>query len=91
MDNPAQYAVKLLSRFNSALKARDISHAPIQLQHGDFMKSLDVRDALSRAGLVYMNNPKFGPELNLKVLGERMFLLDYSPFCWQYTLRANMH
>ena len=56
-------------RFKSSAKASSIAHAPIQLQHGDFLKSSDVRDAVSSAGLVYMNNPKFGPELNLKVLG----------------------
>jgi hypothetical protein len=62
-------------RFQSCAKENGVAHAPVQLLHGDFLKSSDVRDAISSAGLVYMNNPKFGPELNLKVLGEQIFLL----------------
>ena len=62
-------------RFQSCAKTHGVAHAPVQLLHGDFLKNSDVRDAISSAGLVYMNNPKFGPELNLKVLGEQIFLL----------------
>jgi hypothetical protein len=43
--------------------------APIQLLHGDFLESDAVKTAMSTAGLVYMNNPVFGAELNLNVLG----------------------
>ena len=71
MENPAQSAVQLLSRFKLAANAHGISYAPIQLQRGDFLKSSEVKVALSSAGIVYMNNPKFGPELNSKVLGEQ--------------------
>ena len=96
MDNPAHYAVELVSRsancvttrlfmklqsrislilltscirFQSSATENGVSHAPIQLLHGDFLKNSAVKDAISTAGLVYMNNPKFGPELNLKILG----------------------
>ena len=62
-------------RFQSCAKTHGVAHAPVQLLHGDFLKNSDVRDAISSAGLVYMNNPKFGPDLNLNVLGEQMFLL----------------
>lgn len=61
-------------RFQSSAQQNGVSHAPIQLLHGDFLKSSAVREAMSSAGLVYMNNPKFGPELNLKVLGQFFFL-----------------
>jgi len=57
-------------RFESRAKAGGIAHAPIQLQHGDFLKSSEVKDAVSRAGLVFMNNPVFGAPLNLRVLRE---------------------
>jgi hypothetical protein len=56
-------------RFQSSATENGVSHAPIQLLHGDFLKNSAVKDAISTAGLVYMNNPKFGPELNLKILG----------------------
>ena len=75
MEYPAQCAVHLLSRFTQAVKARGISHAPIQLQHGDFLKGLEVRRALSNAGVVFMNNPKFGPQLNAYVLEQLCPLL----------------
>ena len=61
-------------RFQSSAQQNGVSHAPIQLLHGDFLKSSAVREAISSAGLVYMNNPKFGPELNLRVLGQFFFL-----------------
>jgi hypothetical protein len=56
-------------RFQSSASENGVSHAPIQLLHGDFLKNSAVKDAISTAGFVYMNNPKFGPELNLQVLG----------------------
>lgn len=70
MDHPAHYAIELLSRFQSCSQDKGVKHAPVELVHGDFLKSSAVRDAISHAGLVYMNNPRFGPELNLKVLNE---------------------
>ena len=76
MQHPAQYAVHLLSRFKQAAKARGIPHVPIQLQHGDFLKSLEVRSTLATAGVVYMNNPKFGPELDSKVLEQLCPVLE---------------
>jgi hypothetical protein len=57
-------------RFHNCAEENGIVHAPIELVHGDFLKSAAVKDAISSAGLVYMNNPRFGPELNLKVLSE---------------------
>ena len=96
MDNPAHYAVELVSRsancvttrlfmklqsrislilltpcirFQSSATENGVSHAPIQLLHGDFLKNSAVKDAISTAGLVYINNFKFGPELNLQILG----------------------
>jgi hypothetical protein len=33
------------------------------------LKNSAVKDAISTAGLVYINNFKFGPDLNLKILG----------------------
>ncbi len=62
-------------RFQNCAEENGIAHAPIELLHGDFLKSAAVKDAISSAGLVYMNNPRFGPELNLKVLSESL-----SPF-----------
>jgi len=70
MDHPAHYAVELLSRFQSSATENGVSHAPIQLLHGDFLKNSAVKDAISTAGLVYINNFKFGPELNLQILGQ---------------------
>jgi len=68
-------------RFKSSAKTSGIPLAPIELQHGDFLQSSEVRDAITSAGLVYMNNPKFGPELNLKVLGEQFLPKDWSCRC----------
>jgi|LauGreDrversion4_2_1035121.scaffolds.fasta_scaffold33617_7 hypothetical protein len=68
MDHPARYAKQLLITFISSARQNGVPHAPIHLVHGDFLQSNDVREAMSCAGVVYMNNPKFGPELNLKVL-----------------------
>jgi H3 lysine-79-specific histone-lysine N-methyltransferase len=70
MDHPARYAVQLLSRFQSLSQEHAVNHAPIELVHGDFLTNSAVRDAVSAAGLVYINNPKFGPELNLKILNK---------------------
>jgi hypothetical protein len=67
MKNPAEYAGKLLERFKS--RAR-VSLAPIELVHGNFLTNEAVKEAIKSAGLVFMNNPLFGPELNLKVLRE---------------------
>ena len=67
MKNPAGYAVELLKRFENRAQA---SLAPIELVHGDFLKNKAVKEAIKDAGLVFMNNPKFGPELDLKVLRE---------------------
>jgi hypothetical protein len=55
-------------RFISSARRNGVPHAPIQLVHGDFLESSTVREAISCAGLIYMNNPKFGPQLNLQVL-----------------------
>ena len=59
-------------RFQKCAEENGIEHAPIELLHGDFLKSAAVKDAISSAGLVFMNNPSFGPELNLKVLSEAL-------------------
>ena len=56
--------------FENRCQDRGFKHSPIQLIHGDFLKNCEVRKAVSTAGLVYMNNPKFGPELNLQVLSK---------------------
>jgi len=55
-------------RFESSAKAGGIALAPIQLLHGDFLKRSEVRDAISSAGLVFINNPVFEAPLNLRVL-----------------------
>ena len=62
MQNPAGYAVKMLKRFENLSQA---SLAPIELVHGDFLKNEAVKEAIKSAGLVFMNNPVFGPHLNL--------------------------
>jgi hypothetical protein len=67
MTNPSEYAVKLLDIFQ---KRAQFSLAPIELVHGDFLKNEAVKEAIKSAGLVFMNNPVFGPELNLSVLRE---------------------
>jgi len=65
MTNPAEYAVKLLDRFK---KSATFSLAPIELVRGDFLTNEAVKEAIKSAGLVFMNNPVFGPDLNLSVL-----------------------
>ena len=67
MKNPAGYAVQLLKRFENRAQA---SLAPIELVHGDFLNNDAVKEAMKDAGLVFMNNVKFGPDLDLKVLRE---------------------
>ena len=67
MKNPAGYAVQLLKRFENRAQA---SLAPIELVHGDFLKNDAVKEAMKDAGLVFMNNVKFGPDLDLNVLRE---------------------
>jgi len=56
-------------RFQSRAKAHGVAHAPVQLLHGDFLKNSDVGKNVASAGLIFMNNPKFGAELNFKILG----------------------
>lgn len=68
MCHPAQYADKLLSRFAHQMQTKGVSHAPIQLIQGDFLECPEVKTALGTAGLVFVNNPKFGPELNNQIL-----------------------
>ena len=55
-------------RFQSRAKAHGVAHAPVQLVHGDFLKNSDVSNAISSAGLVFANNPRFGPKLNMEIL-----------------------
>ena len=56
-------------RFQSRAKAHGVAHAPVQLLHGDFLKNSDVGKNVASAGLIFMNNPKLGAELNFKILG----------------------
>ena len=67
-------------RLQAIAKKNGVTHAPIELLHGDFLECNAVKTAMASAGVVYMNNPRFGAELNLKVLG--MHLL-----C-QYTIKV---
>ncbi len=68
MKNPAEYAGKLLETFKS--RVSHISLAPIELVYGNFLTNEACKEAIKTAGLVFMNNPLFGPELNLQVLRE---------------------
>jgi hypothetical protein len=70
MPNPARYAPNLLANFQSRAQQSGVTLCPIELIEGDFLKSEAVKTALSSAGLVYMNNPRFTPDLNLQVLSE---------------------
>jgi len=70
MPNPAHYAANLLANFQSRAQQSGVTLCPIELIHGDFLQSEAVKTALSSAGLVYINNPSFAPELNLQVLSE---------------------
>ena len=74
-------------RFQSRAREENVKHAPIELVHGDFLKSSAVKVAISSAGLVYMNNPKFGPELNLRVLSQS-FLTPTLTFVSRFALTA---
>jgi hypothetical protein len=60
------------TRFQECAEREHVELAPIELHHGDFLTSAAVKEAISSAGLVYMNNPLFGATLNLKVLGESL-------------------
>lgn len=69
-DNAAHYGVELLSEFQKSAKHNGMPLADIELHHGDFLKNAHVKEAMSTAAFVYLNNPRFGPELNLKVLSK---------------------
>lgn len=69
MPAPHQYALKLLHRFECKMRSFNIAYAPIQLIQGDFLQMTPLlRDALSSAGLLFLNNPKFEPFVNLSIL-----------------------
>ena len=68
MYHPAHYARELLSEFQACAKKDGVALASIELHHADFLVLSTVKKAMSSAGLVYINNPKFGPELNGKIL-----------------------
>ncbi len=70
MQNAAKYASTLLSRFEARAGFAGIELAPVQLVHGDFMRSFEVITAIRAAGLIFMNNPTFGDELNQSVLSK---------------------
>lgn len=70
MQNAAKYASTLLSRFEARAGIAGIELAPVQLVHGDFLKSTEVIPAITAAGLIFMNNPTFGAELNQSVLSK---------------------
>ena len=57
-------------RFQSCSSENAVNHSPIELIHGDFLKHSAVKDAVADAGLVFLNNPNFGPVLNLKILSQ---------------------
>jgi hypothetical protein len=66
---PHEFALKLLHRFQCDLRALNIACAPIELLQGDFLQiNSSLRDALSSAGIVYLNNPKFEPFVNFAIL-----------------------
>ena len=65
-----QFTHGISRRFKATAKANSVAHAPIHLQHGDFLKSAGVKKEISRAGLVFMNNVLFTAELNHEVLSE---------------------
>lgn len=71
-------------RFQICAEKNGVTHAPIELVHGDFLTNSVVKDAISSAGIVFINNPKFGPELNLKVLSEYEIL--FFNFCLRVVL-----
>ncbi len=57
-------------RFQESAKHNGIALAEIELLHGDFLQSTQVKEAMSSAEFVFMNNPRFGPQLNLNVLSK---------------------
>ena len=68
MRHPAQFAEKMLLRFESHMQANGFVHAPIQLKQGNFLECSEVKSQLGSAGLVFINNPKFGAHLNWQIL-----------------------
>jgi hypothetical protein len=68
MHNPAHYARELLSEFQACAQKDGVDVAAIELHHANFLEEPAVKKAMSSAGLVYINNPRFGPELNGKIL-----------------------
>jgi hypothetical protein len=57
-------------RFQESAKRKGIALADIELLHGDFLQNTQVKEAMSSAEFVFMNNPSFGPQLNLNVLSK---------------------
>ncbi len=57
-------------RFQDSAKHNGIALADIELLHGDFLENTHVKEAMSSAEFVFMNNPSFGPLLNLNVLSK---------------------
>ncbi len=57
-------------RFQESAKRKGIALADIELLHGDFLQNTQVKEAMSSAELVFMNNPSLGPQLNLNVLSK---------------------
>ena len=72
MPVPCGLGERLLRLYTSRAQKHGIATAPIRLLHGDFLINQEIRDSISNAGLVYMNNVRFGAELNLKVLGTQL-------------------
>ena len=69
------FVIKWRFRFQTRAKQSSVPLAPIQLIHGNFLEHTAVRDAMSTAGLVYINNPRFGPTLNMNILCTLMPLM----------------
>jgi hypothetical protein len=59
-------------RFQACAKRNGVDLAAIELHHADFLVQPAVKKAMSSAGLVYINNPRFGPELNGKILSNAL-------------------
>ncbi|KAF2706022.1 DOT1-domain-containing protein [Pleomassaria siparia CBS 279.74] len=68
MDNPAKYAIRQASELRARSKLWNISLGPITLQHGDFLDSAEVDDALRRADVVLCNNKVFPQKMNVALL-----------------------
>ena len=75
MHHPAEYADKMLSRFARQMQANGFVHAPIWLKQGNFLECSEVKSQLGNAGLVFINNPKFGARLNRQILTRLCTLL----------------